>query len=215
MNFIIIPYDLLARTELTASEKNLMGLIHSLSAKEGYCFASNTYLASVLGLTASGVRKCLHNLEALNLITRTLKYKSNNEVESREIKLVTPMLLEGHTPLLLQGHTPATTVAHNKEINKKENNNSIERFEEFWNIYNKKVGKDKTKAKWSKLKEKEIDAIFKALPTYVATREVKYRKDPERYLTHRVWEDEIPNTTLTTTPLSTSKITEIIIPDNF
>lgn len=207
MNFIIIPYDLLARTDLTASEKNLMGLIHSLSAKEGYCFASNTYLASVLGLTASGVRKCLHNLEALNLITRTLKYKSNNEVESREIKLVTPMLLEGHTP--------ATTVAHNKEINKKENNNSIERFEEFWNIYNKKVGKDKTKAKWSKLKEKEIDAIFKALPTYVATREVKYRKDPERYLTHRVWEDEIPNTTLTTTPLSTSKITEIIIPDNF
>lgn len=192
-----------------------MGLIHSLSAKEGYCFASNTYLASVLGLTASGVRKCLHNLEALNLITRTLKYKSNNEVESREIKLVTPMLLEGHTPLLLHGHTPATTVAHNKEINKKENNNSIERFEEFWNIYNKKVGKDKTKAKWSKLKEKEIDAIFKALPTYVATREVKYRKDPERYLTHRVWEDEIPNTTLTTTPLSTSKITEIIIPDNF
>ena len=192
-----------------------MGLIHSLSAKEGYCFASNTYLASVLGLTASGVRKCLHNLEALNLITRTLKYKSNNEVESREIKLVTPMLLEGHTPLLLHGHTPATTVAHNKKINKKENNNSIERFEEFWNIYNKKVGKDKTKAKWSKLKEKEIDAIFKTLPTYVATREVKYRKDPERYLTHRVWEDEIPNTTLTTTPLSTSKITEIIIPDNF
>ena len=215
MNFIIIPYDLLARTDLTASEKNLMGLIHSLSAKEGYCFASNTYLASVLGLTASGVRKCLHNLEALNLITRTLKYKSNNEVESREIKLVTPMLLEGHTPLLLHGHTPATTVAHNKKINKKENNNSIERFEEFWNIYNKKVGKDKTKAKWSKLKEKEIDAIFKALPTYVATREVKYRKDPERYLSHRVWEDEIPNTTLTTTPLSTTKITEIIIPDNF
>lgn len=192
-----------------------MGLIHSLSAKEGYCFASNTYLASVLGLTASGVRKCLHNLEALNLITRTLKFKSNNEVEVREIRLATPMLLEGHTPLLLQGHTPATTVAHNKEINKKENNNSIERFEEFWNIYNKKVGKDKTKAKWSKLKEKEIDAIFKALPTYVATREVKYRKDPERYLTHRVWEDEIPNTTLTTTPLSTTKITEIIIPDNF
>jgi hypothetical protein len=215
MNFIIIPYDLLARTDLTASEKNLMGLIHSLSAKEGYCFASNTYLASVLGLTASGIRKCLHNLESLNLITRTLKYKSNNEVESREIKLVTPMLLEGHTPMLLQGHTSATTVAHNKEINKKENNNSIERFEEFWNIYNKKVGKEKTKAKWAKLKDKEVDAIFKALPSYIASREVKYRKDPERYLTHRVWEDEMPSETPLTIPLSATKITEIIIPDNF
>lgn len=192
-----------------------MGLIHSLSAKEGYCFASNTYLASVLGLTASGIRKCLHNLESLNLITRTLKYKSNNEVESREIKLVTPMLLEGHTPMLLQGHTSATTVAHNKEINKKENNNSIERFEEFWNIYNKKVGKEKTKAKWAKLKDKEVDAIFKALPSYIASREVKYRKDPERYLTHRVWEDEMPSETPLTIPLSATKITEIIIPDNF
>jgi hypothetical protein len=215
MNFIIIPYDLLARTDLTASEKNLMGLIHSLSAKEGYCFASNTYLASVLGLTASGVRKCLHNLEALNLITRTLKYKSNNEVEVREIRLATPMLLEGHTPLLLQGHTPATTVAHNKEINKKENNNSIERFEEFWNTYNKRVGKEKTKAKWSKLKDKEVDAIFKALPIYIASREVKYRKDPERYLTHRVWEDEMPSDSPASVPLSATKITEIIIPDNF
>lgn len=215
MNFIIIPYDLLARTDLTASEKNLMGLIHSLSAKEGYCFASNTYLASAIGITASGVRKCLHNLETLKLITRTLKYKDNNEVESREIRLTTPMLLEGHTPLLLQGHTPATTGAHNKEYNKKENNKSIERFEEFWNIYNKRVGKEKTKAKWAKLKDKEVDAIFKALPSYIASREVKYRKDPERFLTHRVWEDEVISDTASSIPLSANKITEIIIPDNF
>lgn len=215
MNFIIIPYDLLARTDLTASEKNLMGLLNSLSAKEGYCFASNTYLASVLGITSSGIRKCLHSLESLNLITRTLKYKDNKEVDVREIRLTTPMLLEGHTPLLPQGHTPATTGAHNKEINKKENNNSIERFEEFWNTYNKRVGKEKTKAKWSKLKDKEVDAIFKALPSYIASREVKYRKDPERFLTHRVWEDEIPSEAQVSSPLSANKITEIIIPDNF
>ena len=214
MNFIIIPYDLLARTDLTASEKNLMGLLNSLSAKEGYCFASNTYLASVLGITPSGIRKCLHSLETLNLITRTLKYKDNKEVDVREIRLTTPMLLEGHTPLLPQGHTPATGGAHNKEINKKENNNSIERFEEFWNTYNKRVGKEKTKSKWAKLKDKEVDAIFKALPSYIASREVKFRKDPERYLTHRVWEDEMP-TEQQDIPRPTNKITEIIIPDNF
>jgi hypothetical protein len=207
MNFITIPYDLLARTDLTASEKNLMGLIHSLSAKEGYCFASNQYLADALGMKLSGIRNCLAELYTKGLITRVVKRKDNNEIESREIKLVTPMMP--------QQHTSVATASHNKETNIKENNNSIERFEEFWNIYNKRVGKEKTKAKWSKLKEKEIDAIFKALPTYVATREVKYRKDPERYLGHRVWEDEIPNTTLTTTPLSANKITEIIIPTDF
>jgi hypothetical protein len=215
MNFITIPYDLLARTDLTASEKNLMGLIHSLSAKEGYCFASNQYLADALGMKLSGIRNCLAELYTKGLITRVVKRKDNNEIESREIKLVTPLMLEQHTPMMPQQHTSVATASHNKETNIKENNNSIERFEEFWNIYNKRVGKEKTKAKWSKLKEKEIDAIFKALPTYVATREVKYRKDPERYLGHRVWEDEIPNTTLTTTPLSANKITEIIIPTDF
>lgn len=215
MNFIIIPNDLLARTDLTASEKNLMGLIHSLSAKEGYCFASNQYLADALGMKLGGVRSCLAHLESLKLISRIIKRKDNNEIESRELKLVTPLLSEQHTPMLPQQHTSVATTAHNKETNKKEINISIERFEEFWNTYNKKVGKDKTKAKWMKLKEKEVDAIFKALPSYIASREIKFRKDPERYLSHRVWEDEVIGDAPASSSLSTNKITEIIIPDNF
>ena len=215
MNFITIPYDLLARTDLTASDKNLMGLINSLSAKEGYCFASNSYLGNALGVSASGVRKCIYRLEDLNLIKTTIKRKDNKEIESREIRLVTPMSLQGHTPMPLQGHTYVPSGTHNKEYNKKENNTLVDRFEEFWNIYNKRVGKEKTKAKWSKLKQKEVDAIFLALPSYVSSREVKYRKDPERYLTHRVWEDEVLSDTPASVPLSANKITEIIIPDNF
>ena len=96
MNFIIIPYDLLARTDLTASEKNLMGLIHSLSAKEGYCFASNQYIADALGMKLDGVRTCLLGLEKKKLITRVIKRKENNEVDSREIRLTTPLLSEHH-----------------------------------------------------------------------------------------------------------------------
>ena len=215
MNFITIPYDLLARTDLTASEKNLMGLLNSLSAKEGYCFASNQYLASALGMKTEAVRKCLLTLESKKLITRFIKRKENNEIESREIRLTTPMVTDSHTPLVTDSHTSGNRLPHNKEYNKKENNISIERFEEFWNTYNKKVGKDKAKAKWSKLKEKEVDAIFKALPSYIASREVKYRKDPERYLSHRVWEDEMPSDAPASIPLSANKITEIIIPNDF
>jgi hypothetical protein len=215
MNFIIIPYDLLARTDLTASEKNLMGLLNSLSAKEGYCFASNQYLADALGMKLDGVRGCLLSLEKKKLITRVIKRKENNEVDSREIRLLNPLLSEHHTPPLSEHHTSAIKTPHNKETNIKENNISIERFEEFWNTYNKRIGKEKTKAKWSKLKEKEVDAIFKALPSYIASREVKYRKDPERFLTHRVWEDEILSEAQVSSPLSANKITEIIIPDNF
>jgi hypothetical protein len=200
-----------------------VGLIHSLSAKDGYCFASNQYLGEAIGVNSENVRKWIKGLEEKGIVNRIVKRKPNGEIDYRELRLSIPLVLNDHTPMVKISHTPLVkndhtsgkNLPHNKEDNKKEDNISNERFEEFWNLYNKKVGKDKAKARWSKLKAKEIDDIFKALPLYIASREIKYRKDPERYIGHRVWEDEMPNTTLTTTPLSANKITEIIIPDNF
>ena len=215
MSFIAIPFELLNREDLSCSHKILMGLIHSLSAKDGYCYASNQYLGNALGVNSQSVRKWISYLEEKQLISRVVKRKPNGEIEVRELRVLAPMVKNEQTSgkILPEGMVKNDHIIY--KVNKELNNNTNERFEEFWNLYNKKVGKDKAKAKWSKLKEKEIEDIFKALPLYIASREVKYRKDPERYIGHRVWEDEMPNTTLTTTPLSTNKITEIVIPDNF
>jgi hypothetical protein len=215
MSFIAIPFELLKREDLSCSHKILMGLINSLSAKDGYCYASNQYLGNALGVNSQSVRKWISYLEEKHLISRLVKRKPNGEVNVRELRLLIPMVKNAppSDKILPEPMVKNDHIIY--KVNKELNNNTNERFEEFWNIYNKKVGKDKAKAKWSKLKEKEIEDIFKALPLYIASREVKYRKDPERYIGHRVWEDEMPNTTLTTTPLSTNKITEIVIPDNF
>lgn len=215
MSFIAIPFELLNREDLSCSHKILMGLINSLSAKDGYCYASNQYLGNALGVNPQSVRKWISYLEEKQLISRLVKRKPNGEVDTRELRLLIPMVKNAppSDKILPEPMVKNDHIIY--KVNKELNNNTNERFEEFWNIYNKKVGKDKAKAKWSKLKQKEIEDIFKALPLYVASREVKYRKDPERYIGHRVWEDEMPNTTLTATPLSTSKITEIVIPDNF
>ena len=215
MSFIAIPFELLSREDLSCSHKILMGLINSLSAKDGYCYASNQYLGNALGVNSQSVRKWISYLEEKQLISRLVKRKPNGEVDTRELRLLIPMVKNAppSDKILPEPMVKNDHIIY--KVNKELNNNTNERFEEFWNIYNKKVGKDKAKAKWSKLKQKEIEDIFKALPLYVASREVKYRKDPERYIGHRVWEDEMPNTTLTTTPLSTNKITEIVIPDNF
>lgn len=223
MSFIAIPFELLNREDLSCSHKVLMGLIHSLSVKDGFCYASNHYLGQAIGVSSENVRKWLSQLEQKGLIERIIKRKPNGEIDIRELRLLTPLVLNDHTPLVKFNHTPMVKndhtsgkiLPHNKEDNKKEINKSNERFEEFWNMYGKKVGKDKTKSKWSKLKEKEIEDIFKYLPSYVASREMKYRKDPERYLSHRVWEDEIPSEAQVSSSLSTNKITEIEIPDNF
>jgi hypothetical protein len=224
MSFIAIPFELLRREDLSASQKVLVGLIHSLSAKDGYCYASNQYLGEAIGVNAENVRKWIKGLEDKGIINRIVKRKYNGEIDSRELRLSIPMVLNDHTPLVKISHTPLVkndhtsgkNLPHNKEDNKKEDNISIDRFEEFWNLYNKRVGKDKAKARWSKLKQKEVEAIFKSLPSYISDRpEVKFRKDPERYLSNRVWEDEIISNAKASIPLSANKITEITIPDNF
>lgn len=69
---------------------------------------------------------------------------------------------------------------------------ATEEFERFWNMYNKKTGKEKVIKRWSKLTSKEREKIFETLPYYLKyTPDVKFRKDPYTYLNQRTWEDEV------------------------
>lgn len=82
----------------------------------------------------------------------------------------------------------------NKNIkNKRNNNTSTENyFEDFWNLYDKKVGKDACYKKWAKLSGVDREKIFTTLPAYIASQpDKKYRKNPETYLNQRAWNDEI------------------------
>jgi len=66
-------------------------------------------------------------------------------------------------------------------------------FENFWNLYDKKVGdKIKLQKKYYLLSKEEKEKIFNTLPEYVkSTPEKKFRKMPETYLNNKSWNDEI------------------------
>lgn len=65
-------------------------------------------------------------------------------------------------------------------------------FEKFWNLYNKKINKDKCLLKWNKLKQKDIDQIFINVPKYLLTiKDKQYQKHPLTYLNNKSREDEI------------------------
>lgn len=65
-------------------------------------------------------------------------------------------------------------------------------FETWWNLYQKKRGKEKCMKKWAKLSQKDKQACIAATPAYVAsTPDVTYRKDPYTYLNNSSWNDEI------------------------
>lgn len=225
--FAVIPSEILVRKDLSANEKLLVGLVQSLSHQKGHCFASNSYMAECIGISASSVRQYLKSLEDKNIITRHLKKKESGEVEIREIKLTTPPSNSHHTPSEnslyppSNSHPPsAENSLHNKRDNNKENKKEEivnNRFEEFWELYGKKVGKEKAKINWIKLKEKEKDECLLAIPKYTLARpDIVYRKDPERYLKNRVWEDEIvgSNLNVKSEPIDKKQF-ELIIPDKW
>jgi len=79
---------------------------------------------------------------------------------------------------------------------------SHEIFEQFWDLYDKKVG-DKTKifSKWCKLSKKDKRLIFAFIPKYKEAQPDKmYRKDPITFLNNKSWNDEIINRTYIKAP---------------
>lgn len=86
----------------------------------------------------------------------------------------------------------------NNNNNKNNNNNldtasalRLEQFERFWEFYERKGSKKLAKALFLKLNEADLDLVKEHLKVYKkATPERKFRKDAERYLSNRLWENE-------------------------
>jgi hypothetical protein len=65
-------------------------------------------------------------------------------------------------------------------------------FDEFWEMYDKKIGRADCEKKYSKLTETEKEQIFNHVPSYVASKPDKqFRMHPETYLNGKHWNDEI------------------------
>lgn len=65
-------------------------------------------------------------------------------------------------------------------------------FENFWDAYDKKVGKPKCEKLWHKLSMNERVACLNYIPLYKqAQPDKQYRKNPETFLRNKSWNDEL------------------------
>ena len=65
-------------------------------------------------------------------------------------------------------------------------------FEDFWNLYNKKVNKPKSEKKRYKLTNDDREKIMATLPKYIKTiKDKQYQKHPMTYLNNKSWNDEV------------------------
>ena len=94
--FGVIPNAILYDKRLKNGEKILYTFISSLSNKNGYCFASNTYLSEVVGVTKNTIKIYLKKLEDLNYINRSFKNGEDNDEVERKIYLVYDGLFNAH-----------------------------------------------------------------------------------------------------------------------
>lgn len=95
----VIPANVLFSQELRPNAKLLFGVVTLLQEANGYCYASNRYLASLFGLQPDTITGLLGNLEDAGLIaTDVVRDEVTNEVRQRRIWTVAQIPVV-HDPL--------------------------------------------------------------------------------------------------------------------
>jgi hypothetical protein len=100
--------------------------------------------------------------------------------------------------LSLTKDSPKTVSRPLKRREEKRSNTYTSEFELFWKAYSKSSGKSNAFKEWNKLKpDVELIKLIteKAKLQTIAIPESQYRKDAERWIRDRRWEDELTATT--------------------
>lgn len=98
IGWCIIPPNIIAREDITASEKILYGRIVGLADNKGYCYASNQWLGEQTGLNKRTISNLVTDLQKKKLIKVVVDRTNNNEVLERKIYPL-ELLSEAQNPL--------------------------------------------------------------------------------------------------------------------
>jgi DNA-binding Lrp family transcriptional regulator len=184
-----------------------------------------------VGLSDEAIRKIVKALEDKGIIKRLVVRKANGEMESRDLRMATPLVYSyppsGTTipdPPVQPYQTSGIDIPHNNKENIKENikvtNITDDRFEKFWKTYDKEIEKDRCYGKWKFLSSLEKDKILATIEAYIESKpDPTYRLNPYRYLSNRSWNDAIIKSNVSTEPLKIKEINnsafEINVPDGW
>jgi hypothetical protein len=122
-----------------------------------------------------------------SLCNRMLKYD-----DKREKARKAAAIRWGSDANALQPHSDSNAHPMPKRVeeSKREEINIL--FDEFWNLYDKKVARAKCEPKWKKLKDSEREEIMETLPKFLKSiKDKQFQPHPYTYLNQRRWEDEI------------------------
>jgi len=149
------------------------------------------------GISTQNVRSAIKRFEKLDFLTNK---------STKEGRLITICNWETYQQLKDEINKPDNkgltngqqrgnkVVTPNKNDNNDKNETSINiPFDEFWNLYDKKMGdKSACEKKWQKLKDSDRSKIISTLPDFKQQfSEKQYQPFPATYLNQKRWNDEI------------------------
>ena len=79
MTGLWIPVEILLNTNLSDKEKIILSIIINLSKDKGYCYASNSYISSIVNISSGRVSKIINLLKKRNLIDIAIDYERNSK----------------------------------------------------------------------------------------------------------------------------------------
>lgn len=215
--FAVVPMEVLERRDLNANAKLLYGEITGLTRKNGYCMATDKYIADRIGLRKDSIRNLMQKLELKNLIrretTKTAKgtYRriyltwrtppAASDNATRSAGDSRPVASADATGASVGRYPAAPDNATKREIDKEKSEKEIlllSGFEKFWQTYPNKKAKKKALEKWMRMEpspelaEKIIAGVEAAKKTH------QWKKDngdfiphPTTYLNQERWNDEL------------------------
>jgi len=171
------------------------GTVHA-ELQPGQCIFGSRKWADRLGTSKSRVDRMVRELESRGMVGR---------LPGRHFTVLTVCKWDTYQTTQCDAGTPAGTPAgrqrdasgtvYKKDKKDKKDKYSDPIFAQWWDAYGKKTGKHTCWKLWLRMSAADRQACLEATPAYVQSRpDAQYRKDPERYLKHRLWEDELDQT---------------------
>ena len=165
-----------------------------IEIKRGQLITGLKKLNKKTGISLQKIRTCLKKLENTNEII----VKSTNKFSIITICKYDSYQIEQETnnkQLTNKQQTTNKQLTTTNNDNNKNNDNNIDiypSFNDFWNLYDKKIDRPKSLLKWNKLNQEQKEKIINYLPDYIkSTPEKSFRKNPTTFFNNQSWNNEI------------------------
>jgi len=146
------------------------------SAIDTYNNLPNELKANDLVITKESLSNGLERVRNGLVMVRKVEYEYKEEVET---KVETKVEVEDESKTEQPVSNDTVIILHPT-------------FDEFWDLYDKKVDKSKCEKAWSKIPDSEKWKIISHVPAYVeSTPDIQFRKNPLTYLNSKSWNNVI------------------------